>query len=275
MNPPQDAARPAPCRQPARGRDRDLGAGGRRPQPRPGGQPPGRRRGPDRGPRRRSRCPPGSPVNIEIERRRGGHRQAARRRAHQRQGPRDERADQRPVPGAGGRGEGDPPRPVHRHVVAAMALRRDGVPRRVPQGAPRRAGCARRPDDAVRDHAPGHRRGDRRPGQGGARLLEQGLHRQGQLGPGGQAVPGRGRAAARRARREDGDARLVAGAAVRPAEGRRGVDRRHGRRAAAALRHARRRHGRHARPVRRQARSHRGASESGRGTGRADRASAA
>ena len=108
----------------------------------------------------------------------------------------------------------------------------------------------------VRDHAPGHGRGDRRAGQGGTRVLEQGLHRQGKLRPGGQAVPGRGRAAEGRARREDGNPCLVAGAAVRRAAGRGGVDRRHGRRPAAALRLARRRHLRHARPVRRQARPH-------------------
>ena len=48
---PQDARGQHRDRQPARDRDRDLGAGGRLPEPRPGGQPPGRRRGPDRGPR--------------------------------------------------------------------------------------------------------------------------------------------------------------------------------------------------------------------------------
>ena len=66
--------------QPAGDRDRDLGTGRRRPEPRPGGQPPGRRRGPHRGPRAvRAAC---RLADQHRDRRgRGGHRQAARGRS--------------------------------------------------------------------------------------------------------------------------------------------------------------------------------------------------
>ena len=53
------------------------------------------------------------------------------------------------------------------------------------------AARSRRPAGAVRDHAPGYRRGDRRPAQGGPRLLEQDLPGKRRTAPGWPRCAGR------------------------------------------------------------------------------------